>query len=129
MIFIRNLLLTASLLYAFVLKLRFPRGTPISTTLCTRYGRNTLSCYRNIERTSEQLLKSQHHIVFLKTCKDYNLTPKFLHFKLYNFMNIIEYHDMVNCPSNYFISYICFALWSINKLVCANIYNILSKIV
>ena len=30
--FLRSFLLTASLLYAFIIKLRFPRGTPISTT-------------------------------------------------------------------------------------------------
>ena len=82
--FINNILLTTTLIYAFCLRLRFPKGTPITTTITSRYGRNTLLSYRNVEKTSEQIIKTQNHVTFLRTCKDYNLTPKFLRFKLYN---------------------------------------------
>ena len=75
--------LTTLFVIVFLLKIRFPRGTPISTTITRRYGRNALIQYRNLERTSEQARKTEHHVKFLKVCKDYNLTPNFLGFKLY----------------------------------------------
>ena len=72
------------LVVAFLIKLRFPNGKPLSSIILQRYGRDTLTCYRTIEKTSEQMIKALHHIKFLNTCKLYDLTPKFLRFKLYN---------------------------------------------
>ena len=66
------------LVIAFLIRLRFPSGKPLSTIILERYGRDTLTCYRTIERVSEQMIKAKHHADFLNVCKLYDLTPKFL---------------------------------------------------
>ena len=63
---------------------RFPRNKPINNTISKRYGDQVLRMFRTLERTSIRLTKAKCHLQFLNTCKLYNLTPKFLRFKLYD---------------------------------------------
>ena len=82
--FMITLKMITFLIALFIIKIRFPKGTPISTIIERRYGRETLTIFRQTERLSEQVIRTNQHIAFLNSCKVYNLTPKFLRFKLYN---------------------------------------------
>ena len=72
-----------SFVFLFLLKIRFPKETPISTIIERRYGRRTLSIFRKYERIRLKYQKCQCDLNFLMRCKSYNIVPKFLHFKLY----------------------------------------------
>ena len=63
---------------------RFPKNKPINDTITKRYGDQVLRMFRTLERTSIRVTKAKCHLQFLNTCKLYNLTPKFLRFKLYD---------------------------------------------
>ena len=73
----------AALVILFLLKLRFPRGTQLSTVITRRYGRQGLQLFRRLDKTSIKLKKNEADLKFLKTCKSYEILPKFLYFKLY----------------------------------------------
>ncbi|XP_069976574.1 uncharacterized protein, partial [Penaeus vannamei] len=64
--------------------IRFPRGTSIVEILSNRYGRPVLLKYRETEKTDFKIKKLNLDIEFLQTCKNYNIIPKFLQFKVYN---------------------------------------------
>ena len=76
-------MMIAALVILFILKLRFPRGTQLSTVIVRRYGRQGLQRFRRLEKTSIKLKKNEADLKFLKTCKSYEILPKFLYFKLY----------------------------------------------
>ena len=61
----------AALVILFLLKLRFPRGTQLSTVIVKRYGRQGLQLFRGLEKTSNKLKKNEADLKFLKTCKLY----------------------------------------------------------
>ena len=73
----------AALVILFLIKLRFPRGTQLSTVITRRYGRQGLQLFRRLDKTSIKLKKNEADLKFLKTCKSYEILPKFLYFKLY----------------------------------------------
>ena len=73
----------AALVILFLLKLRFPRGTPISTIIHRRYGRQGIALFRRLEKTTLKLKKCECDLLFLSKCKAYEVLPKFLYFKLY----------------------------------------------
>ena len=75
--------IAVSLVFLFILKIKFPKETPISTIIQGRYGRRTLSDFRKYERIRQKYQKCICDIQFLVKCKSYNIIPKFLHFKLY----------------------------------------------
>ena len=72
-----------SLIFLFILKLRFPRNKPLSETIIERYGRSTLQLFRKYESRCFKLKKSEADREFLVLCKSYNVVPKFMKFKLY----------------------------------------------
>ena len=74
---------TAALVILFLLKLRFPRNTPVSDILLVRYGYPALQGFRKVEHISKNLEKKKLDLNFLKCCKTYEVFPKFLKFKLY----------------------------------------------
>ena len=51
--------------------------------LLERYGQETLKIYKKVTDTSRQLEKATLDLEFLRTCKTYDIVPKFLRFKLY----------------------------------------------
>lgn len=63
-------------------KLRVTKST--AEVLTTRYGRTALSTYRELERCEQKVAKTQLDITFLQNCKEYNVLPKFLKFKVYS---------------------------------------------
>lgn len=72
-----------TLVLLFIFKLRFPKGTPLTTILFRRYGRSTLNVFRRKERILRKLEHNKCDLEFLLKCKSYNVLPKFLYFKLY----------------------------------------------
>lgn len=72
-----------TLVFYFILKLRFPKNKSIATIIKERYGERVLRLYRNCEKIDYKIRKTDEDIKFLTTCKENRLTPKFLHFKLY----------------------------------------------
>ena len=73
----------AALVIGFLLKIRFPRNQPISDILRRRYGYSALHGFRKTEQASKRLAKKQLDLQFLECCKVYEVTPRFLKFKLY----------------------------------------------
>lgn len=63
-------------------KLRCPKSTAQVLTL--RYGITALAAYRNLEKTEQKASKIHLDILFLHNCKEHNVLPKFLKFKVYS---------------------------------------------
>ena len=77
-------LIALKLVIQFVTLLRFPQHISVAEITLNRYGDETLAVFRTIERTSIKLETCRHHIKFLKLCKNADLIPIFLQFKLSN---------------------------------------------
>ena len=74
----------AALVLLFILRLRFPKGQPISNILTRRYGRPALLSFRKAEKSYFKAKKVELDLKFLKTCKDYDIIPKFIRFRVHN---------------------------------------------
>ena len=74
---------TVSFALQFINLLRFPRRKTLTEIITSRYGRETLKLFRNLEKDDWKFKKNNIDINFLETCKENSLTPKFLNFKLY----------------------------------------------
>ena len=70
-------------LLTFLIKIRYPRNYAITDIIRTRYGEDTLRLFRKLEKQHERIGKVKLDLQFLKTCLAYNITPKFLQFKVY----------------------------------------------
>ena len=68
----------------FLLKIRYPSGQPITTTIYVRFGRRVLAEYRRLEKVHFRIQKLKLDLEFLHLCKAYDVAPKFLHFKIYD---------------------------------------------
>ena len=79
-----NFICVTTYVLLFILKLRFPRNVPFTTTFINRYGTTVLSLYRKFEKFDFKVRKTQLDIQFLQKCKAHGITPKFLNFKVYN---------------------------------------------
>ena len=75
--------LTLYYILQFLIKLRFPNGTPVSTIICRRYGQETWRSIRKWDKTLHRYQKQLLDASFLEKCLLYELTPKFVRFKLY----------------------------------------------
>ena len=73
-----------TLLVKFIILLRFPPNKSVADQTRGRYGDDILSAFRTWERLSIKYGKIQLDLGFLKTCRDADLVPKFLQFKLSN---------------------------------------------
>ena len=73
-----------ALVALIVCRWRFPAGISIAVILRRRYGSAVLQLFRNVQKADYKLRKLRCDIHFLETCEKNGLTPKFLHFKLYN---------------------------------------------
>ena len=72
------------LILKFILSLRYPSHVSIADVTRRRYGEAVLDCFRSWERAIEKYQKCLADIVFLEACKDADLVPRFLLFKLAN---------------------------------------------
>ena len=79
-----NWLAITSIVFTFILRLRFPRHTSFSILLTKRYGTSCVKIYRNLENAYFRYHKTKLDLEFLSKCKSYNILPKFLYFKVHN---------------------------------------------
>ena len=74
---------TLVFVFTFLLRCRFPRNQSIANVLNRRYGYRTTQLFRKLEKSSKQYMKATLDKDFLLRCKIYDVTPKFMKFKLY----------------------------------------------
>ena len=73
-----------SLVFILPTRLRFPSRLSITAVLRKRYGDWSLNLVRKFEKTDIKHKKALLDSQFLKICKDHNVIPKFLRFKVAN---------------------------------------------
>ena len=73
-----------TLVFLFLIRLRFPLRKSISEIICKRYGTDTVKQLRKFEKLDYKVHKNQGDLEFLKLCQENGLTPNFLSFKLAN---------------------------------------------
>ena len=72
------------LILHFIFLCRFPKSRSVPSVLTQRYGNESVIKFRLLEKTTYQLLKHQRDITFLIKCRDADLIPVFLQYKLAN---------------------------------------------
>ena len=72
------------LILKFILSIRFPSHASIADITRRRFGEAVLDFFRSWERATEKYQKCLADIAYLEACKDANLVPRFLLFKLAN---------------------------------------------
>ena len=72
------------LIFLFILRCRFPRGTSIADYIRRKYGENWLKLVRKSENVREKLGRAKLGLEFLVNCDNHGLVPKFLRFRLAN---------------------------------------------
>ena len=77
-------IIVAVFLLQFILKLRFPANTSITTILQRRYGSSGFQSFRTFEKLDKKYRKATLDLKFLTSCEFFGVVPKFLHFKLAN---------------------------------------------
>ena len=88
------------LVVTFLIKLRFNPTRSIGDIIRGRYGTPTLTTYRALERKKCKYEKAKADIDFLGTCRDNDIIPKFLNFKLYktklkSYKNTFKYRILI----------------------------------
>ena len=93
-------------IFAFLGCLRFPRGRSLSSILLARYGEASLTAFRRTQKAHFRRQKVELDLRFLNTCKQCNIIPKFLHFKvsLPNFVHSREYTAILHQLLDYEIN-------------------------
>ena len=71
-----------TLVFLFIVRLRFPAGTSICQIIKKRYGDHVLKTYRKLQQFSFKEQKAVLDKIFLCECKKNNLIPNFLRIKL-----------------------------------------------
>ena len=87
-----------TLVFLFLIRLRFPSRKFIAEIIRKRYGRDTVKQLRKFEKLDCKVRKSRGDLEFLKLCQDNGLTPKFLNFKLAN-RNLRYSNSYKHCQS------------------------------
>ena len=73
-----------TLVFLFLIRLRFPSRKSIAEIIRKRYGSDTVKQLRKFEKLDHKVGKNQGDLEFLKLCQENGLTPKFLNFKFAN---------------------------------------------
>ena len=73
-----------SLVYLFLIRLRFPPGSSVSDVIRKRYGNTVLSKLRKYEKLDLKIGKAKLDISFLEVCIEQDLTPTFVQFRTAN---------------------------------------------
>ena len=73
-----------SLVFLFILRLRFPSNKSIAQIVTSRYGNETLKLLRKLEKLDYKQKKLKLDIDFLDNCVKHELVPKFVQFKVAN---------------------------------------------
>ena len=66
-----------------IIKIRFPKTKTLVQVIRERYGDIVLTQFRKLEKLEKKISKASCDISFLNTCARYNVTPKFLKFRLH----------------------------------------------
>ena len=74
----------AAIVLLFSISLRFPQERPIPDIITRRYGRPTLACFRKVEKNLFKIKNLEQDLKFSNLCKDYEVIPKFIKFKVHN---------------------------------------------
>ena len=85
------LMRVAAIVFLFLIRLRFPKSKSISDILRRRYSQSTLKIIRKFEKLDYRLRKAELDLEFLLRCRDSNVIPTFLNFRVnsqYSFFNI-----------------------------------------
>ena len=72
----------AAIVFLFLIRLRFPQSKSLSQIIRRRYGDKIIERFRKFEKTDYRLRKAELDLEFLVKCKDNNVIPKFLNFRL-----------------------------------------------
>ena len=73
-----------SLTLLFLVRLRFPVGKSIACVLRSRYGNTMVKDIRKFEKIDFELRKCKLDLLFLETCLENQIIPKFLNFRTSN---------------------------------------------
>ena len=72
----------AAIVFLFLIRLRFPKSKSISDILRRRYSQSTLKRIRKFEKLDYRLRKAELDLEFLLRCRDSNVIPNFLNFRV-----------------------------------------------
>ena len=87
-----------TLVFLFLIQLRFPSRKSIAETIHKCYDSDTVKQLRKFEKLDYKVRKSQGDLEFLKLCQEIGLTPKFLNFKFAN-RNLYYSNSYKQCQS------------------------------
>ena len=73
-----------SLVFIFLIRLRFPKDCSLHDVIKRRYGNDCSRNLRKLQKTDLKLRKAKLDLKFLNDCFELGLLPKFLNFKLAN---------------------------------------------
>ena len=76
------LMIVAAIIFLFLIRLQFPKSKSISEILRRRYGQSILKILRTFEKLNYLIRKAELDLEFLLRCRDSNVIPNFLNFKL-----------------------------------------------
>ena len=82
-----------SLALLFMIRVRFSADKSIAYILRSRYGNKLVKQVRKFENIDYKLRKCKLDIVFLKTCLESNIIPKFLNFHVSNLQ--LKHHALI----------------------------------
>ena len=72
----------AAIVFLFLIRLKFPKSKAISDILRRRYSQVTLRRIRKFEKLDYRLCKAELDLEFLLRCRDSNVIPNFLNFRV-----------------------------------------------
>ena len=75
---------SVTLVFLFIIRIRFPKDLSIATIVRRRYGEEILKDVRKFEKLDKKCRKLEVDIDFLETCDRHDVTPTFVRFKLAN---------------------------------------------
>ena len=71
-----------SLVFLFIVRLRFPSDKSIANVIRSRYNDEIVKQIRRFEKLDFKIRKNEANLDFLQSCQQNNLIPKFLNFKV-----------------------------------------------
>ena len=74
----------AAIVFLFLIRLRFPLSKSLSQIIRRRCGDKVIKTLRKFEKIDYRLRKAELDLEFLVKCRDNNVIPKFLNFRLAN---------------------------------------------
>ena len=89
----------AAIVFLFLIWLRFPQSKSVSQIIRSRYGDKTIKRLRKFEKTDYRLEKAEVDLGFFVRCRDNNVIPRFLNFRLAK-KSLRSFVTYTQCQSN-----------------------------